>query len=227
MSSIELTPEQETRIATLRDELDAQAGPYARVTDSDVLSYLLDLEAAVDDPDRTATPAVAETSGSESFPVDGLRARLAERNRRHSDPDAHEELDLYSIAAAYDITGRSQMTKAELIDAIVEAVTRRYTEPLAPIDLSRTDLDSDPTPTTPDDDSDPTPEPEETPPADTTTTDEDDATQLRATLSLLEEHDEKWREADGDARYQVDLPDGSTETARTKDDVRAVLFNHY
>jgi hypothetical protein len=46
-------------------------------------------------------------------------------------------------------------------------------------------------------------------------------------LNLLEEHDEKWREADGDTRYEVDLPDGGTETARTRDDVKAVLFKHY
>ena len=48
-----------------------------------------------------------------------------------------------------------------------------------------------------------------------------------AMLSLLEDHDDKWREADGDARYEVDLPDGGVETARTRDDVKAVLFKHY
>ncbi|KAB7513940.1 hypothetical protein DM867_09115 [Halosegnis rubeus] len=46
-------------------------------------------------------------------------------------------------------------------------------------------------------------------------------------LNLLEDHEEKWREADGDARYEVDLPDGSTETARTRDDVKAILFKHH
>jgi hypothetical protein len=46
-------------------------------------------------------------------------------------------------------------------------------------------------------------------------------------LNLLEDHNEKWREGDGDARYEVDLPDGGTETARTRDDVKAILFKHY
>jgi hypothetical protein len=46
-------------------------------------------------------------------------------------------------------------------------------------------------------------------------------------LNLLEEHDGKWREADDDARYEVDLPDGGTEMARTRDDVKAVLFKHH
>ena len=44
---------------------------------------------------------------------------------------------------------------------------------------------------------------------------------------LLDDHDDKWREAVGDAPYEVDLPDGSTESARTKDDVRQLLFRHY
>jgi hypothetical protein len=50
---------------------------------------------------------------------------------------------------------------------------------------------------------------------------------LNAMMNLLSAHDDKWREAGGDARYEVDLPDGSVESARTKDDVRALLFKHY
>jgi hypothetical protein len=46
-------------------------------------------------------------------------------------------------------------------------------------------------------------------------------------MNLLSAHDDKWREASGDARYEVDLPDGNVESARTKDDVRALLFKHY
>ena len=46
-------------------------------------------------------------------------------------------------------------------------------------------------------------------------------------LNLLERHDDKWRAADGDERYEVELEDGSVETARTKDDVKAILFEHY
>ena len=46
-------------------------------------------------------------------------------------------------------------------------------------------------------------------------------------LNLLERHDDKWQEADGDERYEVELENGSVETARTKDDVKAILFEHY
>jgi hypothetical protein len=51
---------------------------------------------------------------------------------------------------------------------------------------------------------------------------------LNSMMSLLETHDDKWREAGGgEEKYEVDLPDGTTEGARTKDDVRAVLFKQY
>jgi hypothetical protein len=51
---------------------------------------------------------------------------------------------------------------------------------------------------------------------------------LNSMLSLLETHEDKWREADGgEEKYEVDLPDGSTTGARTKDDVKAVLFKQY
>jgi hypothetical protein len=44
---------------------------------------------------------------------------------------------------------------------------------------------------------------------------------------LLDEHDDKWRDAVGDGKYEVDLPDGSTETVQTRDDIRGLLFKHY
>jgi len=50
---------------------------------------------------------------------------------------------------------------------------------------------------------------------------------LASANQLLREHDDKWREGSGDAPYEVDLPDGTTEAVRTKDDVRQHLFRHY
>ncbi|ERH08645.1 MAG: hypothetical protein J07HX64_00391 [halophilic archaeon J07HX64] len=49
---------------------------------------------------------------------------------------------------------------------------------------------------------------------------------LAAVNQMLREHDDKWREG-SDEPYEVDLPDGRTESARTKDDVRQLLFRHY
>jgi len=51
---------------------------------------------------------------------------------------------------------------------------------------------------------------------------------LASANQLLNNHSDKWRQAtDGDSRYEVDLPDGTTAQARTKDDIRQLLFKHY
>jgi len=51
---------------------------------------------------------------------------------------------------------------------------------------------------------------------------------LSAANRLLTEHDEKWARSDeNDEPYEVTLPDGSTVSARTKDDVRKLLFQNY
>ena len=50
---------------------------------------------------------------------------------------------------------------------------------------------------------------------------------LAAVNRILSEHDGKWRESGGDEPYEVDLPDGTTESARTRDDVRQLLFQYY
>lgn len=45
---------------------------------------------------------------------------------------------------------------------------------------------------------------------------------------LLQEHEGKWQDSDSsDEPYVVELPDGTTEMARTKDDVRRLLFQYY
>ncbi|QLC33417.1 hypothetical protein EFA46_004105 [Halarchaeum sp. CBA1220] len=51
---------------------------------------------------------------------------------------------------------------------------------------------------------------------------------LAQTMQLLEDNDDVWEEVESsDGKYAVTLPDGSTKHARTKDDVRALLFKHY
>lgn len=231
MPSIEITDDQRDRIEALRRELaDAHAGSYASVTPPDVAAYLLDLADAVSDPDRLAEGDAADAHGS--FPRAELEAALTERNRRHASEDDDAPMDLYNIAAAYDVAGRSNMTKGELVAAILDAVERRYTDPLAPVDLDLPPGDgavADDGPAVDGAETDDGAEADDGPAGDEAETDAetDSDGQLTAMLNLLETHRDKWREADGDARYEVELPDGSSETARTKDDVRATLFKHY
>ncbi len=51
---------------------------------------------------------------------------------------------------------------------------------------------------------------------------------LNEMLALMDEHDDRWTKADSEeTKYEVELPDGSTETVQTQDDVRALLFKNY
>lgn len=240
MPSIEITDDQHDRITALREEIAAShADSYTSVTVPDIVAYLLDLADTVEDPDRQAdseailpatttndTEPVAETEDARSFPREQIKTCLQERNRQNTDSNSDEPMDLYSIAAVYDISGRSNMTKAELVTAILEVIERRYTDPLAPVDIEFPNSDSSADATSADAATEPN-----TTNADSPSTDSSDDNggdrQLNAMLSLLETHSDKWQSADGDARYEVKLPDGSVESARTKDDVRATLFKHY
>jgi hypothetical protein len=227
MPSIEITDTQRDRITALREELaDAHAGTYTSVTLPDTVAYLLDLAEVVEDPDRIAEikqdqPTPGDIS---TFPRAQLAAQLRERNRRHSDPDSESPMDLSTIAGEYHIEGRSNMTKDELITAIVDSFERRYTAPFAHVDISVPDPAVDTQSDTDDVAGNGSVHDDET---DSDTNDDSDGSQLDVMLSLLDTYSDKWQSADGDARYEVELPDGSIETARTKDDVRAILFKQY
>ena len=247
MPPLDITDEQRERIDALRRELaDAHAGPYASVDAADAVAYLLDLADAVEDPDRRAAPAGAtladslpadsspedSTPTANEFPREALARRLDERTRKHADPDDADRMDLYSIAAAYDVTGRSDMTKAELVEAILDAAERLSADPFAPVDVAFPPDAADGDALGGDDgggDEDKTDagEADDVEEADAeagaeendaeagaeeTDAEGDGDDQLDEMLSLLDTHEDKWREADGDARYEVDLPDGRGAT---------------
>jgi len=231
MVSIEITDDQHDRITALREALaDTHAGSYTSVTLPDAVAYLLDLADAVDDPDRDATITATDTDDDHSFQRAQLEAQLAERNRRHSDADPEAPMDLYTIAAEYNISGRSNMTKQELITAILDATESRYTDPFAPVDVDFPANTGRTAATADDRDPDTNRAGDAANSSDADGGDGGDAgddSQLNAMLSLLKTHSDKWQPADGDARYEVTLPDGTVVSARTKDDVRATLFKHY
>lgn len=247
MPTIRTTDDQYDRIERLRAELsENQTGPYASVNPGDVLAYLLDLADEVDDPERRADLDESDRTTDDSavtppvFPRDRLEGQLRARNRKHADEQA-DEMDLYTIAAEYDVAGRSNMTKAELVDAILEEAQRLHADPFHWVDINfqgaGQDADSPETEDSPETQGTGGDATGAAPGEANTDADQGDgpdgqnaaggADQLTATLNLLETHDDKWWQADGDARYEVQLPNGSVETARTKDDVRAVLFKNY
>lgn len=269
MPTLELTSEQLDRIERLRAALtDDHAGPYATVGTGETITYLLDLADAVDDPGHRADPDELAVRNTPEPPFDRSVARdaLADRNLRHSDPESADRLDLHEIAAALDVSGRSDMQKDELVEAILDRATTLAANPFVLVDLdltTQTSAEVAHNPASTGDSSEP--DGSETDPArtvdettrdgrhddaaqstpDSTSTDtaqsaENDiqtngddqaddggAGQLNTMMRLLDTHADKWGESAGDARYEVELPDGRIEAARTKDDVRALLFKHY
>jgi hypothetical protein len=228
MPTLELTPEQRDRIEQLRAALtDDHAGPYATVGTGETITYLLDLADAVDDPGHRANPdeLAVQSTPEPPFDRDAARNALEDRNLRHSDPESTDRLDLHGIAAAFDVTGRSDMQKDELVEAILDRATTLSVTPFALVDLELPGQTS--TESTHDSGS----SPDSPVSADETAggdhANDGGAGQLNAMMQLLDTHADKWGESAGDARYEVELPDGRVEAARTKDDVRALLFKHY
>lgn len=239
MEDIEPTDTQLDRLESLRAELGSKTDPYATVTPQDTIEYLLDIAAEIDDPSPVSTSLsaqLAESTASQPFPRDALREQLTTRRLSHADPGQADQMDLYTIAVEFDIEGRSSMQKAEVIDAILDNAEQQHTNPFKMVDidfLGATDSGTEQAESAAEDnaeadstvdDSDET--------ANDSNVDEDDSLdsssgQLDAMLGLMETHDDKWWSTDGDARYKVELPDGSVESARTKDDVRALLFKNY
>ncbi|ERH05467.1 MAG: Rho termination factor, N-terminal domain protein [Halonotius sp. J07HN4] len=239
MDDVELTDAQLKRIDSLRAELASKTGPYATVTAADTIEYLLDVAAEIDNPDPVSTSLaeqLAESTASQPFPRAALRDQLETRRLSHGDQDDAERMDLYTIAVEFDIEGRSSMSKSELIDAILDTAEQQYTNPFSSVDIDfpgATDTDTEAKESVADDEAETDSEGGESDDTDESGDDDEDAPsdddsgQLNAMLSLMETHDDKWWATDGDARYKVELPDGSVESARTKDDVRAMLFTNY
>ena len=240
MDQIDLTAAQQDRLESLQAMLSSDAGTYATVTPQDTIDYLLDVAAEIDDPrpQSAELPPTHHTAATQhSFPEQAIREQLEARRLNHSDPEAAAAMDLYTIAVEFDIDGRSSMQKAELIDAIIETAKQQYTDPFAGLDIEAPFAQSADAKAASDSTATQLPESDI---AESTadngmshdTKDESSApeaggSQLDAMLNLLSTHEDKWRSTDGDGRYAVELPDGSTKSVRTKDDVRATLFKNY
>jgi len=279
MPTIELTEGQQSRLEALQEQIESERAGYTTVTITNVISYLLDLSDAVEDPNYTADSTLLTNSSDTklSFPREQLKTQLRDRKRKHDGSDEADSTDLYTIATEYEITGRSRMTKDELVMAVLDEAERRYCTPFASIDptlakqlpteTTSVEHNNPDNPSAEDDTADQIDEDDtennvneadgvdsqaneddtddqvdETDSVDSQV-DEDESDQstasntdipadngskqLNTMLSLLQTHDDKWSENSGDARYEVQLPDGSSEAARTKDDVRALLFKNY
>jgi hypothetical protein len=211
MPAISITNDQRERLRWVQRRLGEDLD-YGHVRPRDALEYLLDRfdESDADDPsaERAAGTGGTGRSGGAGAPAAG-DASVA------STPDTET-----TVAATPQDTSEFVVRNADVVGGDEGSGNGSDQTGSA----AATDETPEPGPET----SDGGASDGESSGGDVATGDADGGATLNSMMSLLDDHDGKWREAGGgEEKYEVDLPDGGTERARTKDDVRAVLFKHY
>ncbi|PSQ21306.1 hypothetical protein BRD04_06580 [Halobacteriales archaeon QS_9_67_17] len=204
MPTIELTEEQLDRLEAVRDDVaETLGGPYGHTRVQDAVEYLLDTytppeDGAIPDTDD-GVESTADDAIAES--ADSTDGGLASLEPVGSAKAAALERAGYETPDDLREASVSELTE---ISGVGETLAERI---LDAVSEETGEVDAD---------------------AAESAGDQDDGTnRLDAMMNLLAEHDDKWHESDGDEPYAVELPDGSVETARTKDDIRGILFRHY
>ncbi|NUB91799.1 hypothetical protein HT576_12305 [Haloterrigena sp. SYSU A121-1] len=208
MQTLEVTDEQYAVIQQLREEISEQVvGKYGFVRERDAVQFLIDnlegnpdLDVDIDtELDSSATDDVAASVGAA---IDGESAS--------DDLEAVSYIEDDSVDD--DESGSGTAADADVVDP--------DSSPEAEPDAGDED-EAEPEPTDSGADEDASSESDGDGSA-------DDDDMLDEMMSLLETHDDKWAESTAaDYRYEVELPDGTTEQVQTKDDVRALLFKNY
>lgn len=224
MPTIEVTDEQLERLEAVREEVEeALAGPYGTVELGGAVEYLLDTYTPPGEADEGAgsTDEATDSGGDADDPDDltavdpigSAKAAALERSGYTSVAD----LRAASVADLTEVEGIGETLAGRILEAVgaepaesgepdTEASEADDTDDADDASGTRTVVSGGP----------PTPG-----------GDDEGTNRLNAMMSLLDEHADKWAESGGNEPYEVELPDGSTETARTKDDVRGLLFRHY
>ncbi|PSP58773.1 hypothetical protein BRC72_03640 [Halobacteriales archaeon QH_7_66_36] len=206
MPTIELTEEQLDRLEAVRDDVaETLGGPYGHIRVRDAVEYLLDTytppeEGATPDTDDGAESTADDATAESADSTGGGLASLEPVGSAKAaalERAGYETPDDLREASVGELTEISGVGET-LAERILDAVGRETDEANADATESASDQGED-----------------------------DGTNRLDAMMNLLDEHDDKWRESDGDEPYEVELPDGSVETARTKDDIRGILFRHY
>ncbi|NUC72376.1 hypothetical protein HTZ84_08645 [Haloterrigena sp. SYSU A558-1] len=226
MQTLEVTDEQYAVIQQLREEISEQVvGKYGFVRERDAVQFLIDnlegnpdLDVDIDtELDSSATDDVAASVGAA---IDGESAS--------DDLEAVSYIEDDSVDD--DESGSGTAADADVVDP--------DSSPEAEPDAGDED-EAEPEPTDSGADEDASSESDGGDAADAGDIEDDssesdgdgsadDDDMLDEMMSLLETHDDKWAESTAaDYRYEVELPDGTTEQVQTKDDVRALLFKNY
>lgn len=210
MPELSVTDDQRERLRRVQEHL-AEDVAYGHVRPRDALEYLLD---RFDEESGSGTDSV-EATATASNPSEGnadSSSGFVVRNGGTATASVQESVD-----SENDETDTHEVEKdaeARVLDAS-EGADAADTAGENGDDVAISDPSNESTET---DDSG----------AASDSGDASDDARLNSVMSLLDDNADVWREAaGGEEKYEVDLPDGGTARARTKDDVRAVLFKHY
>ncbi|QLD85631.1 hypothetical protein HWV23_07795 [Natronomonas halophila] len=222
MPELSVSEAQLQRLESVREDLEAAyVGPYGTISREEALEYLLDTYTPPEEHDAEADTTAAETGGETAEPDPETEAT--------SDVDT----DTQPVGELTDIVGVGEATAEALAAAGFGSIADvRDADPAAltaadgiaekqAIDIKAEIADFD----GPGSDDESDGDTDATAPGETE--DESPENTLQQAMSLLEQHDDKWRESSGDEPYEVDLPDGGTEAVRTKDDIKRLLFKHW
>lgn len=210
MPEISVTDDQRERLRRVQAHLGEDVA-YGHVRPRDALEYLLDRFAEEVESGADSTETTADADGAPSGGFEVRNGRAATASVEESVDDGDDESD-------------EGAAEARVLDASERTDAADTTETTSGDDDDHVGVSNTTTGSGGADGSEETDGSVET----DDSGDANDDARLNSVMSLLDDHDEVWREAGGgEEKYEVDLPDGGTERARTKDDVRAVLFKHY
>jgi hypothetical protein len=207
MPTIEITEAQQDRLEDIRAELeDHRLGPYGTIRTVDAVEFLLDhYETGVD--------------LTEDSPGDGQRAGRPEAPDSEDEPA--EDAERKPEDDAEDEAGTGEDIGADEDEKTDEAEAAEDEDDDGNEEDGQADDDEA-------DDGEADNEADDDEAGDEAEEGGDSSGRLNAMMQLLDEHDDKWEESDSEnGKYDVTLPEGTTESVRTKDDVRALLFKHY
>jgi hypothetical protein len=237
MPEISLTESQYEQLEAIRADVEtAFVDTYGHARLEDAVDYLLDTYTPPDERDSVVVAEGYERIATAEYPeLQHIAAEVPDIPGSGIDADEMRgkllsELGPTELAerladAGDDTEDRAEAVADEEGEAVADDETAEDTSPAT----ADADADAD---ATADDDEAGTAEAGDEDAESTVTAAsnplDDAGDALSMANQLLREHDDKWRRTeDGEAPYEVDLPDGTTEGVRTKDDVRQYLFKNY
>jgi len=240
MPRITISDDQADALEALRTDIDREVGPYGHVRPRDALQFLLDEHAGDDGSGREAgaTQSAPGTAAESDDAVDGSETdRLERAIEAELEPMSYQELQhLAGRTDGVEPKGKQPELRGRLAASVAASVRDELLDEAPDSDTDPADDDG-----ADDDGADDLGTPDtgsengdagDGPVPDEASTGHDDGIgapdPLQRARRLLDDHEDQWREVNDDrAKYEVTLPDGRTEPARTKDDVRALLMKHY